>query len=184
MLFLVNPSIDIWGSNPDEREGEIGQGNAIKRLYIGNYTIGNTGAGRYEMLTVGIIKPADIRAVVIANEESVSVLDNIRELSSKYVEHYLQERKYNGKADIEWLKRLLLPDLWVMADVSKDEKLIKEVKTFWDELDKIEDSQILEKVSKLQDEVLESFVDGKEITEENLRMAISGKFGITLINVN
>ena len=182
LLFLVNPDIETWGLNPDERGGDNGHGTSIKNISIGDYKIGNSGAGKYEVLTVGIIKPADIRAVVIPDEESVSVLDNIREFSSKYVEHYLQERKYKGKEDTDRMKKRLLEDLWIMADVSKDEKLIKEVKTFWDEIDKIEDSQVLEKVSKLQDEVLESFVDGKEISEENLRMAISGKFGITLIN--
>lgn len=182
-LFLVNSKTEIWGLNPDERDDLNGHGTAIKKLSIGGYRIGNDSAGKDEVLAMNIIKPADIRAVVMPDEESVSVLDNIRELSSEYVKYYLRERKYNSKENIDNIKQLFLADLWVMADVSRDERLKKEVKTVWDELDKIEDEKVLGKLSKLQDEVLESFIDGREISEENLRMAISKKFGITLITV-
>jgi len=183
-LFLVNSEIEVWGLNPDERGEQNNHATTIKRkLGIGNYRIGNEAASRDEVLAVNIIKPADILAVIMPDERSVSVLDNIRELSHEYVNYYLRERKYRGKEDIDSIKQLVLADLWVMADVSKDDALTKNVKTVWDELDKIEDREVLEKVLKLQDEVLGSFIDEREVSEENLRMAISKKFGITLITV-
>lgn len=185
LLFLVNPEIETWGKNPEER-GEQSihfHGTTIKeKLGIGDYRIGNTAAGENEVLAVNIIKPADIRAVLMPDESSVSVLNDVRETLLKYTEYYLRVRKYRDNlGHTDEMKQEILEDLWVMADTLGDENLIKEIKAIRDEIDETEDGEALENVLKLQDKVLGCFLDGREISENNFRIAISRKFGISLI---
>lgn len=180
VLFLVNPEIESWGINPEDRGDRNGQGNAIKeKLSVGDYRIGNGAAGEDEVLAVNIIKPADIRAVLMPDERFVSVLNDIRETLLDAMKKYLLGRRY--REDIDEIKQTIFSDLWVMTDTLGNEKLTKEVKTIWDEIDGTEDEEALANVLRLQDAVLSSFVDGEEISEKNLRIAISRKFEINLI---
>lgn len=172
--LLINPRVQVWGAG--DRDSSTGYGHGIPvRNVNGDYEIGNPTAYKTEVVAGNVVLPEDIRAVVAGPQ--TNILRDMAQLTQDQALLYSQQKHTNPGLAAE----NMLANARLLADLSGDAGLAQEADQLSGQLSGLSHREVTLGVIALQKKGLQSLVGDQELTEPNLRSAISRRMNITFI---